>query len=182
MAKNQNHLQETVLSLARVHFFYVLAFVAAIMIYDSWKLITPEAVLQRWTVATVMLVTTTLVWYSVRKISTIELHKTFVYVFILLDIVVAMYLTYAERGMASRAVALFAIPIAVAAVLRSRSALFGTALLSTAAYSFAAVKYFVDYFNEGYKIELYGTIGFYSAMFFVLTALLWIVVQPSSKK
>ena len=41
----------------------------------------------------------------------------------------------------------------------------------------AAVKYFVDFFNEGYKAELYIEVGFYAAMFFVLAALLSTILR-----
>jgi predicted dinucleotide-binding enzyme len=179
MAQKQSpKLQATIGRLAQAHFFYVLAFALSIVVYDSWKLITPQAVLDRWTVAAVMLVTTTAIWYVDRAAKLDQIYdKVLISTFVFLDIFVASFLVYAERGMASRAVALYAIPLVVSAFLKSRNAIFATASLCVAAYSFAAVRYFVVFFNEGFKIELYGTIGLYSAMFFVLAALLSLLVR-----
>ncbi len=161
-----------------MHFFYTSAFALTIVLYDAWKLIPPEAVLSRWTTAAVMLAATTIIWYLDRtaRLKAVQ-DNLLITGFIALDIYVAAFLVYAERGMASRGVALFAVPIAVSALLRSRTALFGTASLCVAAYSFAAVRYFVVFFNEGFKIELYSTIAFYSAWFFVLAGVLAILVR-----
>ena len=59
--------------------------------------------------------------------------------------------------------------------------MFGTAALSTAAYIMAATRYFYVNFNEGYKIELYTTLALYSVSFFILAALLWVVVTPDRR-
>ncbi len=177
--KSLNSLQLSILRISRVHFYYALVFALSIIIGDAWKLITPDAVLQRWTVAATMLVVTTIVWYASRSTPRRDqYYKILAYALILMDIGVAAFMVYAERGMASRGVALFAIPIVVSAVLNTRSAPFATAALSVAAYSFAAVRYFVVNFNEGYKIELYSVIAFYSACFFIIAGLVWAVVQP----
>jgi hypothetical protein len=79
--------------------------------------------------------------------------------------------------MASRAVLLYIVPIVVSAVLLSRVAVLMTAALATSAYVLTAIKYFVDYFNEGYKAELYTEVGFYCAMFFVVAALLATIIR-----
>src|SRR4030095_9227645 len=168
MANTSSSLQQRVLKLSRLHYIYVLGLAVLTIIYDSEQIISPDAVLQRWTMIGLTLLITTAVWYVVRITDKPSLHKSLVWALIMLDIIVASTLVYAERGMASRAVALYAVPIAVSAVLMSRSALLATASICTAFYSFSAVKYFVDYFNEGYKLELYSTIAFYSTMFFVL--------------
>lgn len=173
-----NWLQINIIRAARVHFYYVLAFALAIIIEDAWKLITPKAVLQRWTTLAILLSVTAIVWYAARAQTENSLYyKSLAYILILVDIYVAATSVYAERGMASRSVALFAIPIVVAVVLASRTALFATAALCTAAYSFAAIRYFVVNFNEGYKIELYSVIAFYSACFFILAGLIWAVIR-----
>ena len=177
-----NWLQVNAVRLARVHFYYVLIFALSIVVYDAWKLIAPQAVLQRWTVTAILLAATAIIWYAARNNTHSQIYyKTLIYALILLDIYVAAFWVYAERGMASRGVALFAVPIIVSAALASRSALFATAALATAAYAFAAVRYFVVNFNEGYKIELYSVIAFYSACFFVLAALLWVVVRSRAE-
>lgn len=179
MAQTQSpNLQAIVGKLAKAHYAYVAIFVASIIAQDAWKLINPEAVLGRWTVAAIMLSVTTALWYTDW---TFNLRPRYTWMlvmgFVSLDIFVATYLVYAERGMASRGVALYAIPIAVAALTKSRNAIYGVASICVAAYSLAAVRYFVVYFNEGYKIELYSTVAFYSAMMFVLAAILSLVVR-----
>lgn len=170
MPKNTSR-QLLVLRLARIHFVYVLAFAAMIIVADSWALIAPESTLRRWTMAAVMLVTTTVIWYAARQ-KPRPWQAWLPYALVILDIAVATFMVYEERGMASRGVALYAIPLVVAALTGGRSIVLATASLSTAAYGLAAIRYFVTYFNEGYKVELYATIGFYSAMFFILSALL----------
>jgi hypothetical protein len=183
MAARQQKLQPnphqiSAIRIARMHFYYVFVYALAIVLYDAWKLITPQAVLARWTVSAIMLAVTAVVWYAARaNVQNNLFYKALVYIFILLDIYVAAFTVYAERGMASRGVALFAIPLVVSAVLLSRRALFATAALCTAAYSFAAVRYFVVNFNEGYKIELYSVIAFYSAGFFVLAGFLSVLLR-----
>jgi hypothetical protein len=172
-------LQTNVVKVARTHFFFVLAYVLSIIAFDSWNLITPEALSQRWTLAAIMLVVSTVVWYAARaRVSSGAYYQALVFGLVLLDIAVAAFTVYTERGMASRGVALFAVAITTSATLISRSALYAAAALSTAAYSLAAVRYFTEFPSEGYKIELYGVIGFYSAIFFVLAALLWAIIRP----
>jgi uncharacterized membrane protein YgdD (TMEM256/DUF423 family) len=67
-------------------------------------------------------------------------------------------MTYWERGMASTSTILYALPLLVVAIAQNRHALMATAVLAAGTYAFAAVKYFNDYFNEGYRIQLWGTI------------------------
>lgn len=178
MVKKINSLHISTLRLARVHFLYGLAFAASIIVYDASKLIAPEAVLNRWKYTIGLLVATTAVWYIAKiKKDNASLQKSLIAVLVCIDIIFASLLVYADRGMASLAVILYAVPIVTAAALLSRSALLATAALSAAAYAFVAVKYFVDFFNEGYKVQLYSTIVFYSAVFFVLALLLITVIR-----
>lgn len=172
-------LQTNIVRITRIHFVYALIYALTIVIYHAWDLITPQAVLQRWTTAAILLIATTIVWYLARVSSSknITFFRSLTYGLILVDIYVAAFTVYAERGMASRGVALFAVPIIVSAILMSRSALFATAALSVAAYSFMAVRYFVVNFNEGYNVELYSVVAFYSTCFFVFAALLWVVIR-----
>jgi hypothetical protein len=181
MAQNKT-LQPGILKLTYAHFFYVFAFVASVIAFDASQLITPEALLKRWQYAAMLLVATTAVWYFARiKKDNQPLLKWLVGGLVLTDILFASLLVYADRGMASLAVALFAVPIVSSAVLMSRSAVLAVASLSTAAYAFSSVKYFVDFFNEGYKVQLYSTIGFYSATFFVIALLLVAVIKQKTK-
>ncbi|MDB5164213.1 MAG: hypothetical protein JWS12_831 [Candidatus Saccharibacteria bacterium] len=172
-------LHGNVVRLARLHFLYVVAFTVQTVIYDSWKLIAPNAVLYRWIVSASLLVITTFVWYVAKShISSTAACRLLVWTLIIVDIAAASFNVYSQRGMASLAVALYTIPIIVAAVLRSRAAIFAAATLAVAAYSSTAIAYFVLNFNEGYKIQLYGDVGFYCAIFFVIAGLLAAVVRP----
>lgn len=168
--------QTTIRHLCMVHFAYIFAFAASIIAYHAGNLIPTDAIMRRWTAVIVMLIITTVIWYYARtqKVG-VSGFRTLVYCLAAMDIVFAGYLVYAERGMASLGVALFAIPLAVIATLASRAALWATASLCVAVYSYAAIRYFIDFFNEGYKLQLYATIGFYGAFFFVLAGVLAIV-------
>jgi len=157
---------------------YVVALIAQILIYDAWNLVTPQAIMQRWIATMILLAVTGLVWYlSKAKVTGNTAYKLQIFALILTDIAVASFSVYTQRGMASRAVALYAIPIIVSAVLLTRIALFATAVLCVAAYLATTVSYFVLNFNEGYKIELYGEVGFYCISFLILASLLWIIIR-----
>jgi hypothetical protein len=165
-----------VLRIARMHFLYAALIAVQIVIYDAWKLLAPEAVLQRWLAVGLFFVAITAIWYVIRT-AAIKNLNWMVGALILADIAIATFSIYSQRGMASRGVALYAIPLIVSALLTSRAALYATAALSVATYVTAAISYFVLNFNEGYKIELYGEVGFYAASFFIITGLLWVLLQ-----
>lgn len=172
------NIKPAVLSIVRIHFAYVGAYIAAIIAFDSWNLITHEGIVLRWTAAALMLTISAVVWYLVR--GTLQKNTQFklaAAVLIAADIIFAAYNVYWQRGMASKAVALFLVPIIIAAVLASRRAVLATAAICTAAYTFAAVKYFHLNYGEGYKVELYGEIGFYSAVFFIVASLLVVLIR-----
>jgi len=165
--------------LARWHFLYTALFAVQIVVYDAWKLIEPAVVLRRWIMAALLLIVTTTVWYMARgRANDNSLYKRLIFALIVIDIAAASFGIYTQRGMASRAVMLYSVPIVVASVLKSRRAIFTAALLSVAAYSTTAVAYFVLNFNEGYKIELYGEVGFYSVLMLLLASLLWSAIRP----
>lgn len=174
MAKTKSpvdSLQKNSLKLARLHFMYTLVLAAQIIIFDSWQLITPTAVLQRWTATTLLLSVVAVVWYLAHTARSTDFYRRLIFTLIAADIALAAFAIYNQRGMASRAVLLFVIPIVVSAALRSRSAVYATAVICVAAYVTAAVSYFVLNFNEGYRIELYGEVGFYSAIFLIVAGL-----------
>ncbi len=174
-----NTFTPRILRIARVHFALTFIWALAIVLLDAWNYITPEVVLQRWTMAAILLVVTTIVWYSARtNLKSQAFYSGLIVSLVGVDIALATFMVYTERGMASRGVALYALPIVTSALLLRRSAIFATAAICTAAYSLAAVRYFVVNFNEGLNIELYETIAFYSALFFVLAAIIWIVLTP----
>lgn len=179
-SKRLQQLQAAVVNVSRVHFWLVLIFTAQIIIYDAWALITPETVLSRWIALALLLAVSTIVWYLARVIyaKSVGIYTGLVALLVVGDIAFASFNVYSQRGMASRAVALYALPIIISAVLNSRAAILATAALSIAAYASTAISYFVLNFNEGYTVELYGEVGFYSALFLVLAYLMWAVIRP----
>lgn len=176
-------LQTNTVRIARLHYFYVAALAGLAIAYDAWKLIPAQALIQRWTVAVGLLAVTTIVWFIARNTNLKpDAYKWLLSLLVLVDIYVAAFMVYAGRGMSSRGVILFAIPIIVSAVILSRSALLATATLSIGAYSYAAIKYFTDHPSEGYKVELYGDLIFYSAIFIIFAGMLWAVIRSLQPK
>ena len=169
-----DHLRTSTLRVSRFHFAFVLVYAVQTIIYHASKLITPDVVLRRWIAVAGLLVVTIGVWFLAKhRKSTATMYQWAITALIFADLAFAAFNVYTQRGYASKAVLLFLIPIVVATVFINRSALFATALLAIAVYTTTAVKYFVDYFNEGYMVELYGEIAFYSALFLLVAALLW---------
>lgn len=164
---------------AKLHFVYVFLLAVQLIAYDAAKLITPETTLKRWLSIAVLLIITSIVWYiSKDLLGQASTLKKLIFTLIVTDIAMASFLIYLTRGMASKAVILYAIPILVSSVLARRSAVITTACISIAAYVSTAIAYFVLNFNEGYKIELYGEIGFYSAIMLLFSALIWVFIRP----
>lgn len=176
--KQMGWLQTNTVRVARLHFVYVFMYGAMVIAYDAWKLITNQALIERWTVAVVMLAVTTVVWFIARNTALSSgMYRALLAALIAMDIFVAGYSIYSGRGMASRGVVLFAIPIVVSAIYLTRSALFATASLCFGVYTYAAIRYFGEHPSEGYKVELYGDLLFYGASFFLFAALLWVLVR-----
>ncbi len=174
-------LQNSVIRVGRVHFVLVMIYVAAIILYDAFGLITDDILLQRWIMASATLTVSAVLWYLARNRSShSRFYVSLVWSFILLDIVFASFNVYTQRGMASRAVFLYAVPIIISSLLLSRAAIYMSATLAAAAYSLTAVWYYVANPSEGYRIELYGEVGFYSALFFVLATLLWDTIRSKN--
>jgi hypothetical protein len=95
---------------------------------------------------------------------------------VLAELVFCSYVIYWDRGMASTYALLFILPILSIGVLRSRTALLGTATLSTVAYSMTSVKYFNDNYGEGYDVQLWGQIIFFGGLFYVIAWMIMILV------
>lgn len=177
--KLEMDFQKGLLGICKVHFVLVILLVVQIIVYDASKLIPPEVVLDRWVVTAMLLAITGSIWYFAKsQNANLLFYKTFLITFIASDIGLASFLVYGTRGFASNAVFLYIIPIIIAGLLLSRSALFATAILCIAAYSLTAISYFVNNFNEGYKVELYGEVGFYSALFLIVAGLLAAILHP----
>lgn len=171
-------LKSRAVRVARFHFALVLLFAVQSIVYHASKVITPDLLLKRWVATAGLLIVATILWYFAKnKVTSLGGFKAIIYALILADIAFASFNVYTQRGYASKSVVLFVIPIFIAAVLTSRSALIATALLSVAVYTTTAVMYFVNNFNEGYMAELYGEIAFYSVLYLLLAGLLWTLVR-----
>lgn len=171
-------LRRSLIRVAQLQLIFVVLYVAQIIAYDASKLITPEALMKRWIAAGSLALVAAIVWYLARsQVTTTRNYKLLTWALIVAGIAFAGFNVYTQRGMASRAVLLFVIPIAIATILHSRIALFTAAITSVIVYTTTAIMYFVNYFNEGYKIELYGEILFYSGVLFVITGLLWAALK-----
>lgn len=177
-----NSLRTDLIRLCWVHFVYAGITIAQIILYHTSKLITPELVKQRWMITAGLLFVTIIVWYiASTKKHALHLYRWLILALISADIAVAAISVYYDRGFASQSVLLFVIPIMVSAVLKSRAAIFATSAICIAVYSAVTVKYFVDFFNEGYSAELYGEVGFYSAIFLVIASILAAVLHTRQK-
>lgn len=176
--KHPHWLKNSLVRVSKIQLVLVLMYVAQVIAFDAAKLITPDVVLKRWYSAAALAAVAVTVWYIARsKATSLNHYKLLTWGLILSNIAFAAFNVYTQRGMASRSVALFFIPIIISAILLSRVALFTTAALCIIVYTTTAVAYFVNYFNEGYKIELYGEISFYSGLFLVAAMLLWAALK-----
>lgn len=173
-------LRHIVLRITRVHYLYVVAYMLSIIIFDSWNLLNHERVAQRWTVAGALVVVNIVIWYLAKsRVQSKALYWSLLSFLITCDILFAALNVYWTRGMASKYVFLFVVPIITAALARSRSLLVATAALSSVAYSIAMVRFFFGNYGQGVRAELYGEIFFFSAMFFVLSGLLMVFFRPA---
>jgi len=177
-------LRHDLLWVAAAQFLLVGAYVLTTVIYDSWNLLPHDAVSQRWSAACVLIGISIIVWFATKSLRTSNdlYYRGMLYALVVADIIFASYNVFWERGMASKSVMLFAVPILVAAVARSRAALVATATLCVAAYSSATVRYFTLHYGEGFRVQLYGEILFYSALMFVFVAILAVLLRPSSSE
>lgn len=177
--KKQNNLSLAydVTTVARIHFAMIGLFIVALVLGDAWNLFASSAVLERWMGAASLLALSAGLWYAARNTSSNFALKAFLWIFILADILMTTWLVYSERGMASKSVMFYAVPILAAAFLRTRSAIFATATLCLAAYSTALVQYFVTSPGEGYKVQLYDEIILFGGFFFVLASFVWAAVR-----
>ncbi|MCA9323783.1 hypothetical protein KC992_01640 [Candidatus Saccharibacteria bacterium] len=173
MAKKKNSENDLdVTRLSRTLYFLIAVVVLSVVIFDSGNLLTREAVNQRWLVLTLLLGANTTAWFLG---GVAELKKPVVYGLSLVLVAFAGFMTYWERGMASTSTILYVLPLLVVATLKNRHALLGMAALSAGTYAFAAVRYFNDFFNEGYRIQLWGNLAQYTGIIFVTTWLIMII-------
>lgn len=176
MKKKTNNKDSVSLNITRVTrtiYFFIVGYMLSIIIFDSWNLLTREAIIDRWTIASMLLVANTFAWYvAVQK--NITLKKLAIPLLVLALLVFAGLTTYWERGMASTSTILYALPLLVIATAKNRHALQATAILAAGTYAFAAVKYFNDFFNEGFRIQLWGTILIVTVTIFTCS---WLIMN-----
>ncbi|MFT4532595.1 MAG: hypothetical protein ACI9T8_000624 [Candidatus Saccharimonadales bacterium] len=177
MAKKSklSHSNLDVTRVTRTIYFVMAFYITSIIIFDSGNLITRESVIRRWTIATIILILNTLIWYIASTKA--KPHKDHISIIALTGTLLAFagFSTYWDRGMASTSTILYALPILTIAVLRQRHALIAVTSMSAITYCFASVKYFNDFFNEGYRIQLWGHLILYSGIMFGLAWLVMIV-------
>lgn len=178
LLKDPRHI---LLRITRVHFLYILAYMFALIIFDAWNLLAHEAVLQRWTAAGALLVVNAIIWYLCRAgIKNANVYRVLLIILLICDVLFAAMNVYWTRGMASKAVLLFTVPIISAGLARSRSLLLATTVISAAVYSVAAVRYFYENYGQGLRVELYGEVIFHSLFFFVLAGLIMIYFRQAA--
>lgn len=171
----QSKLELATLRVARTGFAFVGIYMATIIILDSWNLLTKEAVGRRWLAAGLLLIINGAVWYLARHKASASYYNSLVMTLVIAQILFASLNIYWERGMASIMAILFVVPILTAGALKKRTALLGAATFSAAGYSMAAVSYFFNNYGEGYRIQLWGQVFFFGALFFVIAWLAMIL-------
>ena len=166
--KKIDNLQANLQTSARAGFLFIVAYAIYIIIFDSGNVLTREAVYYRWMMLALLLVTNTVFWSFTKKTSSRHRLTFAVWACVLAQLLLAGFSVYWERGMASMSTILFALPIINMALLGSRTYTLAVSALSCAVYVTACTKYFYDYFNEGYRVQLYGQLFFFSAVFVLI--------------
>lgn len=176
-------LQQHAVRLAQIEFGLIIAYIVFIIGSDAWNLVARQVTSERWLMAGTLLIITGLVWFFGRSLNRSPNYYRFLMVIIIaVNIALSTFAVYSERGMASRGVALYYLPVVASVLLLSRRAIWATATVCTGAYIMATTRYFYVYFNEGYKIELYSTVWLYSAGFFVVAAILTTLLSRQLSK
>lgn len=172
-----NGARTALIRVAKIHVLIGLVFAGQIIAYDAAKLITPEIVLKRWVALSIFLLGAFITWYLARLNNSLGVARNLVWFLVATDLIFASYMVYSTRGMASKAVFLFILPILVAACLKRKGAIYLVAALSATSYIVTAIAYFALNFNEGYKIELYGEIAFYGTLLIAIGGMAWALVR-----
>ncbi len=175
--KQHNSVRSSFVRIAKLHVIIGMFFGLQIIIYDAGKLITPDVVLKRWVITGLLVLAGAVCWYLARLNNSATVIRNLAWFLISVDMIVASFSVYTQRGMASRAVFLFVLPILVAGTLHRWGMLYLTTMLAVVVYIITAIVYFTFNFNEGYKLELYGEVGFYSALLFAFASMVWALVR-----
>lgn len=173
MAKKKKQSTLLITRVTRTIYFFIAIFALSIVIFDSGNLLTGDAVVDRWTLLSVLFVSNTVAWLIAAQSKSPSIQAILIYLLSGGLLCFAGFMTYWERGMASSSTILYILPILTIATLKNRHALLATAGLAAGTYAFAAVKYFNDFFNEGYRIQLWGNIALYSGV--ILTSA-WLIM------
>jgi hypothetical protein len=179
--QNKEHLisRESLNRVVKWHVALLAVLVTSVLIYDLWSLITREALVERWLVIAV--ITATLIFIIVASRPMIPKASYYNYLIITLltvDIFIASYLVYSQRGMASKAIALYFIPIIASTMLGSVRAIYKTTATCVIAYSIMTIGYFFNNPSEGYKVELYGETALYAALLVIGAGILASSLKP----
>lgn len=174
-SKIPNDVQLSLTRATRTIYFFIALFMLSIVIFDSGNLITRESIIDRWTIVTILLIINTFVWFGASQKWPLSTRKLPIGLLAASLLLFAGFMTYWERGMASTSTILYALPLLVIAIAKNRHALIATAVLCAGTYAFASVKYFNDYFNEGYRIQLWGTIVLISGSILTVSWLIMII-------
>lgn len=170
----QLHFHTAALRIAWLHILFVAIYSVQTVVFHASKITTTEVVWWRSLAACGLLAVAACVWMIARQRHlAANAYQICLGVLIIADLAFAAFNVYIQRGYASNSVVMFLVPIMVAAVFMSRSALIGTALLATATYAATAVSYFHLNFNEGYLSELYTEIALNMGIFLLTAGLLW---------
>lgn len=174
-------LQTSSIRTGRVFFVLTLLYVVTIVLYDAFALVTPDMLQIRWIAVAGLAIGSALLWYSARrKKAPASFYTRLLYGYIVLAILFASVNVYIGRGMAAKAVFLYVLPVVVAGLLLRRAAIFMAAIVATATYVLTTMTYAINNPSEGYKIELYGEVGFYSGLLFIIAALTWDIVRSKN--
>lgn len=167
IATEASRLRIATLRVAQVGFSYIALYLLTTIIMDSWSLLTKEAIGWRWMSAGALLVVNLIVWYLARQKKTNK-YTELVIVLAVSQIIFAGLNVYWERGMASVSPILFVIPILTIGALMKKRALMSVTALSAITYSLVLYRYFYDRYGEGYSVQLWGQMFFFSGIFFVV--------------
>ncbi len=167
----------------KLSFVFIAIYIVQILIYTAWKLLTRDALTERWSViAAAFAATSVLYLFSRQKNLSSASYRGTIVVLTCVYIAIASFSIYTERGMASNSIILYTIPIIIASLTYSAKTLFATAALAAVTYSASAISYFKHFPSEGYKVELYGQLVYYGAVLFLVAALLWVIVRSKQAR
>lgn len=168
--------------LAKINFAFVAVFAIYTIIFDAGNILTREDVYHRWVFAVMLLIVYSLFWVATKKAKTSTVLFGSLILCVVADLILAGFMTYWERGMASMSTILYMLPIASMALSGSRTYTVATSLFAAAIYIGASTKYFFDFFNEGYRVQLYGQLFFFGAVFLLAGWAVAILAHAYSKK